>query len=249
MKEINLVSLLDRYNTDDRCREALEAIRWPSGVACLAVRRHERFRDHDPQRVGVRIMRLSVQRDRRDDHAPLAPAAPEVVSRHLPDVREQEGHEREPAQAVARGPIQDGLAPLPPHPQAMGNDPFDGPTLVGVIEIDETMIGGKKKRDNWRENKTWVAGAVERGGKVRIERIPNIKKGTIQDFVRRSISDDAEAIYTDELRSHVGLETDTRKHESVNHGKEEWVVGDVHTTVWKACGACSSAPSSAASTR
>ena len=64
---------------------------------------------------------------------------------------------------------------------------------------------------------------------MRIERIANIKKGTIHDFVRRNISDEAEAIYTDELRSHVGLETDTRKHESVNHSKEEWVVGDVHT--------------------
>ncbi len=31
--------------------------------------------------------------------------------------------------------------------EAMDNDPFDGPTLVGVIKMDETMIGGKKKGD------------------------------------------------------------------------------------------------------
>ena len=111
----------------------------------------------------------------------------------------------------------------------MGNDPFTGPTLVGVVEVDETMIGGKAKGENWRDNKQWVAGAVERGGRIRLERIPNIKKPTIHDFARRNVADEADAIYTDELASHVAVETATRKHETVNHSKEEWVVGDVHT--------------------
>jgi len=93
--------------------------------------------------------------------------------------------------------------------EAMGNDPFTGPTLVGVVEIDETMIGGKSSGPDWRDNKHWVAGAVERGGKIRLERIPDIKKGTIHDFVKRTVADEAEAIYTDELRSHVGLESST----------------------------------------
>ncbi|MXX71492.1 MAG: transposase [Gemmatimonadetes bacterium] len=35
MKDVNLVSLIDRYNTEDKCRDALEAIRWPGGVACI----------------------------------------------------------------------------------------------------------------------------------------------------------------------------------------------------------------------
>ena len=111
----------------------------------------------------------------------------------------------------------------------MGNDPFTGPTLVGVIEMDETMIGGKKKGENWRDNKTWVAGAVERGGRIRVERIPNIRKHTIHDFVRRNVRDEAEAIYTDELKSHIGLGDDDTRHETVNHSAEEWVRGDVHT--------------------
>ena len=114
--------------------------------------------------------------------------------------------------------------------EAMGNDPFTGPTLFGIVEIDETLVGGRTKgRENRLENKTWVAGAIERGGQVRIERIPNIRKGTIQDFVERTVSPEAEAIYTDELRSYVDLETDTRRHETVQHNADEWVVGDVHT--------------------
>ena len=113
--------------------------------------------------------------------------------------------------------------------EAMGSDPFTEPTLVGGVEIDESMIGGKRSGKDWRDNNHWVTGAIERAGRIHLERIPDIRKGTIQDFVKRNISEDAEAIYTDELRSYVGLETDTRRHETVNHKADEWVVGDVHT--------------------
>ena len=34
MADINLMSLIDRFNCDDKCREALEQIRWPAGVCC-----------------------------------------------------------------------------------------------------------------------------------------------------------------------------------------------------------------------
>ena len=115
--------------------------------------------------------------------------------------------------------------------EAMGNDSFAGPTLFGIVEVDETMVGGKArgKGSGYKGNKHWVAGAIERGGRVRIERVPDIRKHTLQDFVRRTVSDEAEAVYTDELRAYIGLDTDTRRHETVSHGREEWVVGDVHT--------------------
>ena len=80
-----------------------------------------------------------------------------------------------------------------------------------------------------RENKHWVAGAIERGGQVRIERIPNVRKQTLHGFIDRHVAEGAEAIYTDDLRSYMGIETPDTRHETVNHSAEEWVVGDVHT--------------------
>ena len=44
------------------------------------------------------------------------------------------------------------------------------------------------------------------------------------------VKDEAEAIYTDELASYIGIADHDTRHESTNHSVEEWVVrGDVHT--------------------
>ena len=115
--------------------------------------------------------------------------------------------------------------------EAMGNDPLEGPTLVGIAEVDETLTGGKKKGkgDGDKGSKTWVAGTIERGGEVRIERIRDIKKKTLHDFITRNVKNEAEAICTDELRSCIGIEDRNTCHETVNHSEEQWAVGDVHT--------------------
>ena len=41
--------------------------------------------------------------------------------------------------------------------------------------------------------------------------------------------DEAEAIYTDDLKSYLGIGDADTRHDTVNHSAEEWVVGDVHT--------------------
>ena len=74
-----------------------------------------------------------------------------------------------------------------------------------------------------------MAGAIERGGQVRLERIPNIRRHTLHDFIARTVRDEAEAIYTDELKSYLGIADDDTRHETVRHSEEEWVLGDVHT--------------------
>ncbi|MYE46066.1 MAG: IS1595 family transposase [Chloroflexi bacterium] len=114
---------------------------------------------------------------------------------------------------------------------AMPNRPLEGPTLFGVVEVDETLVGGKKrgKGHGYRGNKTWVAGAIQRDGQVRLEQIPNVRRTTLHGFIRRTVRDEAEAIYTDELKSYLGIEDDDTRHVTVIHGAEQWVVGDVHT--------------------
>ena len=93
--------------------------------------------------------------------------------------------------------------------EAMGNDPFTGPTLFGIIEVDETWVGGlqrgKGRGPYSTTNKAIVVGAVQRDGQVKLEHIPDTKRATLDDFVRRSVTDEALAIYTDEFPAYRGL--------------------------------------------
>ena len=42
-----------------------------------------------------------------------------------------------------------------------------------------------------RETKLWIAGAIQRNGGIKLERIPNTKKGTLHDFINRTVKDEA----------------------------------------------------------
>ena len=115
--------------------------------------------------------------------------------------------------------------------EAMANDAFAAPTLVGIVEVDETLVGGKVRGrgHGYCGNKTWVAGAIQRDGNVRIERVPNVRRKTLHDFIARTVRDEAEVIYTDELKSYLGIADEDTRHETVNHSADQWIVGDVHT--------------------
>ena len=43
------------------------------------------------------------------------------------------------------------------------------------------------------------------------------------------MADEAEAIYTDDLKSYIGIGDHDTRHETVNHSAEERVIGEVHT--------------------
>ena len=113
----------------------------------------------------------------------------------------------------------------------MGED--ETPLLDGIIEMDETFIGGKLKvgyrgQGKSMMNKTIVLGAVERGGEVRLKVITKADGDTIEAFIEAHVDDEVDAIYTDSWKAYIDAVGDVR-HESVNHSREEWVRGDVHT--------------------
>jgi len=109
--------------------------------------------------------------------------------------------------------------------------------LTGIVEADETYIGGKLRGFKSRKeaslarlkNKTVILGAVERGGRIRLRVAPNNRKGPIGAFLNEVVADEATAIYTDELKSYAKVGDSTTIHASVNHKSEEWVRGEVHT--------------------
>lgn len=119
-----------------------------------------------------------------------------------------------------------------------GNDSL----LSGIIEADETFLGGKEanKHESKKQHagrgsvgKTPVLGLRERGGKTKAVVVEKVDSSTIKGHVEGQITSGSD-LYTDEhaaYRSVVGL-----NHQSVNHSAKQFVDGMAHTngieSVW-----------------
>jgi hypothetical protein len=125
---------------------------------------------------------------------------------------------------------------------AMQNDEFK--KLTGVVEIDETYVGGKSKtrhHDKQLEfrsknkhhpfkGKAGVLGAISRKGNVTARVIERLDSNTVGRFVRDTVSEAVDLVATDDLKLYSDMYWGPlRKHASVNHSKGEYVRGVVHT--------------------
>jgi transposase-like protein len=103
------------------------------------------------------------------------------------------------------------------------------PKLHGIVEVDETYVGGKydSRRKRGRYEKQPVIGLLERKGKFEAKTIPTASKKILVGIVKDRVANDATVI-TDELKAYKSLDN-AFHHERVNHAAEEWVRGNVHT--------------------
>lgn len=227
----NLLTLIDDYSTDAKCRELLERLRWPAGVACLrcgslSVSDLDSRKQYDCNDCRYRFS-VTAGTIMHDSHLPLRKW---FIAIYLM-CESKKGISANQLKRTIGVAYKTAWYLCHRIREAMANDPFKGPTLFGIVEVDETLVGGKTKGTGhgYRGNKSWVAGALQRGGDIRLKKIDNIRRATLHAFVSETVRDEAEAIYTDELKSYLGIEDEDTRHETVNYSMEEWVRGDVHT--------------------
>lgn len=102
--------------------------------------------------------------------------------------------------------------------------------LMGIVEADETYIGGKRpgKRGRGAAGKTPVIGIVERDGKVIAKVVDRVTTSNVFTNISRNV-DRSAMLYSDELAVYRYAPKFGFKHRKVNHGRKEYVRGDVHT--------------------
>ena len=118
---------------------------------------------------------------------------------------------------------------------AMKEEPLAS-ALKGVVEVDETYIGGKPKRNEEEKpkrgrgtKKTPVIALVERKGRVVSHPIKKVNAKTLKSAIREMVDKDS-TIMTDEWKSYIGIGKGfAGGHRIVKHGKGEYVNGDVST--------------------
>jgi transposase-like protein len=126
---------------------------------------------------------------------------------------------------------------------AIANDPDQGALLHGIVEADETWIGGKPRKRNRRDDrpeggskprgrgteKPAVIGVAERGGRViaKVASPGDLNSKGIAKFIERFVSKEGTLLITDEYPAYrlVGREM---LHAVINHSVM-YADGDTHT--------------------
>jgi transposase-like protein len=111
----------------------------------------------------------------------------------------------------------------------------DRKPLTGEVEVDETLLGGKRsgKRGRGAEGKELVLIAAEingnKTGRVRIQRVPDASGETLEKFIKANI-EGGSVVITDGWRGYNGVKKMGYRHERVvgdSLGKDE-VLPRVH---------------------
>jgi transposase-like protein len=111
--------------------------------------------------------------------------------------------------------------------------------LVGIVEVDETFIGGKDRNRHRSKRsgiggglgsgKTGVIGAISRKGNVTCQIVDRLDENTLAKFVERTVDQRVQLLATDEYKSYNTMSEYGYRHEMVRHAGGEYVRGICHT--------------------
>lgn len=118
----------------------------------------------------------------------------------------------------------------------------DTEPMQGVVEVDETFVGGKPRRKNRQfrianrgqhqakqmKRKQAVLGMLQRNGKIRPKVIADVTSKTLKANIAKHIHPSA-TIMTDDWTGYRFLKREGWKHDSVNHTRYEYARGDTTT--------------------
>lgn len=237
-KQQSIFEVVSKFNSEEKCIKHLERIRWPKGLECphCQSKRIMTFtaegktgkERHLYECIACRYQySVTVGTIFHDSHLPL-------VKWFLAIYMICSAKKGIPATQLQReleiGSYKTAWYMAHRIRLAMRDDPQFCRKYSGIVEIDETYIGGKGKGPRLLalSNKVPVVGMKERtSGKIRLKAIQDASKRTLADFIRKNVEPGSE-MHTDEFASYFWLDSSEFAHKSVNHSQTYVSADGVH---------------------
>jgi transposase-like protein len=239
---LNLSTLAKHFSDETAARELLESMRWPNGPECptcgqteTVYRMQAKAGSKRPGRPGLlrcrackRQFTVTVGTIFEDSHIPLSKW---LLAIHLL-CSSKKGMSAHQFHRMLGVTYKSAWFMAHRLRYAMSQEPLAS-KLSGIVEADETYIGGKRKGMRGRppagdRKKTAVVALVERGGKVRAFTMPRVTAENVREAIVEHVAADAR-LMTDESNVYIGIGRQMGGHETVKHGLDEYVRGECHT--------------------
>lgn len=240
--EINLIELAQKYSDEEKAREYLERLRWPTGPVCPhcgevgnAYRLTPKPSKKDTHvRAGVwkcagcrEQFTVTVGTIFEDSHIPLNKwlLAFNLLCASKKGISAHQFHR------MLKVTYRSAWFMAHRIRYAMTQEPLSS-KLAGVAEIDDTFIGGKLRKQRTKagklqnqrdrvKNKASVFAALQRGGIVQSRHVECVTAENLKPTIEAMVADDAH-IMTD-CSTALASAFAGRKHDAVNHTANEYV--------------------------
>ena len=240
---LNLVQIMAHFSTEEKARKYLESIRWPDGPACVHCGCAEKIYPIKPnpeKKVRAGLYECG------DCHSQFSVTVGTIFEKSKVPLNlwlvawymmcsSKKGFSATQLQrTLGLGSYRTAWFMMHRIRYALADPTFDskmgGDGGSGIVEVDETFIGGKTKGKGraYKGNKTAVITVIEREGGARSKAVPKVTGETLSAFLS-SYVDPSARLMTDEYAGYKKPGKRYASHETVCHSREEYVRGDVHT--------------------
>ncbi|MGB9071887.1 MAG: IS1595 family transposase [Terriglobales bacterium] len=234
---LNLCTLIEKYNDDEKCRETIKHLRWPAGVSCPRCGSD----NVSPGPISDRKVFVcyscryqfsaTVGTIFHDSHLPL-------TTWFFVTYLMTESRKGISANQIKRMlGISYKTAWYLCHRIRAAMVEADPEKLDGTVEVDETYVGGKPRRGVSRKRgrgtpKEIVIGIRKRNGDLRFFHADDVRSGTLANYIRQNVSEDVDVVMTDDFTAYpkaIAKAGVLGEHQAINHSKGVYVIGDLHT--------------------
>jgi len=231
--ELTLLQIAKRYSTEESARKYFESLRWPSDPFC----------PHCGNADSERIYKVTANRTKKirpglykcaecsetftvtvgtvmeDTHIPLNKW---LIGFYMMCASKTQVSALQLQRQLELGSYRSAWFMCHRIRYAL-KDHTPSDLLIGVVEADETYIGGRVRGRGRRYigNKTPVVSLVERGGRVRSSVVDSVSGTELTAVLRKHVAKEAR-LNTDESPAYKAVGKEFAGHDAVNHHIEDY---------------------------